>query len=218
VSAAAARAQLKAQRALVEQRRAEARLRRSQARSLAVVPGLAGVLQQVSVEVGQRVAAGAVLARVAEPTRLKAVLRVNETQAKDVLIGQQVSVDTRNGMAAGRVARVDPAVQNGTVTVDVTLTGALPSGARPELTVDGTIELERLADVVYMGRAAQAQPDAAITIFRVDPDGSSASRVKVQLGRASVSTIEVRSGLQPGDQVLLSDTSAWDNVDRVRLR
>jgi HlyD family secretion protein len=142
VSAAAARAQLKAQRALVEQRRAEARLRRTQARSLAVVPGLAGVLQQVAVEVGQRVAAGAVLARVAEPTRLKAVLRVNETQAKDVLIGQQVSVDTRNGVAAGRVARVDPAVQNGTVTVDVTLTGALPPGARPELTVDGTIELD----------------------------------------------------------------------------
>jgi len=216
--ATAARAQLAAQRALVEQRRAEARLRRSQARSLAVSPGLGGVLQQVAVEVGQRIAAGAVLAKVAEPTRLKAVLRVAETQAKDVQIGQPVSVDTRNGLVPGRVARVDPAVQNGTVTVDVTLTGPLPSGARPDLTVDGTIELERLADVVYMGRAAQAQPEAAMTIFRVDPDGSAATRVKVRLGRASVSTIEVREGLTPGDQVLLSDTSAWDSVDHVRLR
>jgi HlyD family secretion protein len=217
-AATAARAQLNAQQALVAQRRAEARLRRSQAGMLAVRPGLAGVLQQVPVEVGQRIAAGAVLAKVAEPTHLKAVLRVAETQAKDVQIGQPVSVDTRNGLVDGRVARVDPAVQNGTVTVDVTLTGALPSGARPDLTVDGTIELERLADVVYMGRPAQAQPEAAITIFRVDPDGAGASRVKVRLGRASVSTIEVREGLQPGEQVLLSDTSAWDSVDRVRLR
>jgi HlyD family secretion protein len=217
-AAAAARAQLKAQQALLAQRRAEAALRRNQAGMLAVRPGLAGVLQQVPVEVGQRIASGAVLAKVAEPTHLKAVLRVSETLAKDVQIGQPVSVDTRNGLVDGRVARVDPAVQNGTVTVDVTLTGALPPGARPDLTVDGTIELERLADVIYMGRPAQAQPEAAITIFRVDPDGSSATRVKVRLGRASVSTIEVREGLQPGEQVLLSDTSAWDSVDHVRLR
>jgi HlyD family secretion protein len=216
-AATGARAQLAAQRALVAQRRAEARLRRSQARALAVSPGLGGVLQQVPVEVGQRVAAGAVLAKVAEPTRLKAVIRVPETQAKDVQIGQPVSVDTRNGVVAGKVARVDPAVQNGTVTVDVTLTDALPAGARPDLTVDGTIELERLADVVYVGRSAQAQPDATITIFKLEPDGATATRTKVKLGRASVSTIEVKEGLQPGDQVVLSDTSAWDASDRIRL-
>jgi HlyD family secretion protein len=217
-AANAARAQLAAQRALVAQRRAEARLRRSQARSLAVVPGLGGVLQQVAVEVGQRVAAGAVLAKVAEPTRLKAVIRVPETLAKDVQIGQLVSVDTRNGIVAGKVARVDPAVQNGTVTVDVTLTAALPAGARPDLTVDGTVELERLADVIYVGRSAQAQPDAMITLFKLEPDGVTASRTKVVLGRASVSTIEVKEGLQPGDQVILSDTSAWDAADRIRLQ
>ncbi|HET8647450.1 MAG TPA: HlyD family efflux transporter periplasmic adaptor subunit [Vicinamibacteria bacterium] len=217
-ASAAARAQLKALRALVEQRRAEARLRRSQARSLQITPGLAGVVQQVPVEVGQRVAAGAVLARVAEPTHLKAVLRVAETQAKDVVVGQPVSVDTRNGVVPGKVARIDPAVQNGTVTVDVTLAGALPPGARPDLTVDGTIELERLADVVFVGRAAQAQPDTAFSLFRLEEDGATARRVSVRLGRASVSTIEVRDGLQPGQQVILSDTSAWDGVDAVRLR
>lgn len=217
-SARAAHAQLAAQRALVEQRWAEARLRRSQARSMAVRSGLGGVLQQVAVEVGQRVSPGAVLAKVAEPSRLKAVIRVPETQAKDVVVGQPAAIDTRNGVVPGRVARVDPAVQNGTVTVDVTLAGALPPGARPDLSVDGTVELDRLADAVYVGRPAQAQPLSEASLFRLEGDGASATRVRVRLGRASVSTIEVVEGLRPGEQVILSDTSAWDAVDRIRLK
>jgi HlyD family secretion protein len=172
----------------------------------------------MEVEVGQRVAAGASLAKVAEPTHLKAVIRVAETLAKDVQIGQDVSVDTRNGVVPGHVARVDPAVQNGTVTVDVRLGGPLPAGARPDLTVDGTIELERLADVVYVGRSAQAQPEATLSLYRLDPDGSTATRVPVRMGRASVSSIEVRDGLQPGQQVILSDTSAFDTAASIRLQ
>ena len=193
-------------------------MRRSQVRALGVAAGLSGVLQQMEVEVGQRVAAGAALAKVAEPTHLKAVIRVPETLAKDVQLGQRVSVDTRNGVVDGRVARVDPAVQNGTVTVDVHLAGDLPSGARPDLTVDGTIELERLADVIYVGRSAQAQPDGTLAMFRLEPDGSTATRVSVRLGRASVSAIEVRDGLQPGQQVILSDTSAFDSAPAIRLQ
>ena len=217
-AALAARAQLAALRAVVSQRQAEARLRRSQVRLLSVSAGLSGVLQQMEVEVGQRVAAGASLAKVAEPTHLKAVIRVAETLAKDVQIGQDVSVDTRNGVVPGHVARVDPAVQNGTVTVDVRLGGPLPAGARPDLTVDGTIELERLADVVYVGRSAQAQPEATLSLYRLDPDGSTATRVPVRMGRASVSSIEVRDGLQPGQQVILSDTSAFDTAASIRLQ
>ena len=217
-SATAARSQLAALRTLVTQRQAEARMRRGQVRALGVAAGLSGVLQQMEVEVGQRVAAGAALAKVAEPTHLKAVIRVPETLAKDVQLGQRVSVDTRNGVVDGRVARVDPAVQNGTVTVDVHLAGDLPSGARPDLTVDGTIELERLADVIYVGRSAQAQPDGTLAMFRLEPDGSTATRVSVRLGRASVSAIEVRDGLQPGQQVILSDTSAFDSAPAIRLQ
>jgi len=217
-SAAAARSQLAALRASVAQRQAAARLRRSQVRALGIPAGLSGVLQQMDVEVGQRVAAGAALAKVAEPTHLKAVIRVAETLAKDVLQGQHVSVDTRNGVVDGLVARVDPAVQNGTVTVDVHLSGALPPGARPDLTVDGTIELERLADVVFVGRSAQAQPEATLGLFRLDPGGSTATRVNVRLGRASVSAIEVRDGLQPGEQVILSDTSSFDSASSIRLQ
>jgi HlyD family secretion protein len=217
-TALAARAQLSALRTVVAQRQAEARLRRSQVRALGVAAGLSGVLQQMEVEVGQRVAAGAALAKVAEPTHLKAVIRVAETLAKDVLIGQHVSVDTRNGVVDGQVARVDPAVQNGTVTVDVRLAGALPPGARPDLTVDGTIELERLADVVFVGRSAQAQPEGTLGMFRLDADGSTATRVSVRLGRASVSAIEVREGLEPGQQVILSDTSAFDAAPSIRLQ
>ena len=217
-SATAARSQLAALRTLVTQRQAEARMRRGQVRALGVAAGLSGVLQQMEVEVGQRVAAGAALAKVAEPTHLKAVIRVPETLAKDVQLGQRVSVDTRNGVVDGRVARVDPAVQNGTVTVDVHLAGDLPSGARPDLTVDGTIELERLADVIYVGRSAQAQPDGTLAMFRLEKDGSTATRVSVRLGRASVSAIEVRDGLQPGQQVILSDTSAFDSAPAIRLQ
>jgi HlyD family secretion protein len=210
-------AQLAVQAAAVEQARAQARVRREQVNALKVRAGIPGVLQQIPVEVGQQVGPGTNLARVAQPWKLKAVVRVPETQAKDVIIGQVAEVDTRNGVVQGKVARVDPAVQNGTVTVDIALTGELPKGARPDLTVDGTIELERLTDVVFVGRPAQGQPESQISLFRLEADGVHASRVKVTLGRASVSTVEVRDGLQPGEQVILSDTSAWDASDRVRL-
>ncbi len=212
------RAQLAVQRGVVQQRRAEAQLRRNQVKAQKVVAGIAGVLQQLPLEVGQRVTPGVNLARVAEPGRLKAVIRIPETQAKDVIIGQPASIDTRNGVVQGRVSRIDPAVQNGTVTVDVVLQGALPQGARPDLSVDGTIELERLSDVVYVGRPAQGQAEGQVGLFRLTADGSHALRVPVKLGRTSVSTIEVKEGLVPGDQVILSDTSAWDSFDRIRIK
>jgi len=218
IASEAVEAQLAVQRALVAQRRAEAHLRRSQVKALAISPGIAGMLQVVPVEQGQRVSVGTNLARVAVPDKLKAVIRVPETQAKDVLIGQKATVDTRNGFVDGKVSRIDPAAQNGTVTVDVALEGSLPAGARPDLTVDGTIELERLTDIVYVSRPAQAQPNGTVGLFKLDPDGVGATRVKVGLGRSSVSTIEVTSGLVPGDQVVLSDTSAWDAYDRIRLK
>jgi HlyD family secretion protein len=215
-NAEAVEAQLSVQRARVEQRRALARLRRDQMRALRVTPGLAGVLQQVPVEVGQRVTPGTNLARVAQPDKLKAVIRIAETQARDVQLGQLATIDTRNGVIEGRVSRIDPAAQNGTVTVDVALTGELPRGARPDLTVDGTIELERLTDVLYVSRPAQGQPESLITLFKVQEDGG-AVRIKVRLGRASVNTIEIVDGLSVGDQVVLSDTSQWDAFDRIRL-
>jgi HlyD family secretion protein len=215
-NAEAVQAQLSVQRARVEQRRALAGLRRNQMRALRVTPGIAGVLQQVPVEVGQRVSPGTNLARVAQPDKLKAVIRIAETQARDVQLGQLATIDTRNGVAEGRVSRIDPAAQNGTVTVDVALTGELPRGARPDLTVDGTIELERLADVLFVSRPAQGQPDSLITLFKVQEDGG-AVRTKVRLGKASVNTIEVVDGLVVGDQVVLSDTSQWDAFDRIRL-
>ena len=206
IASEAVEAQLAVQRALVEQRRAEAWLRRSQVRALAIRPGIAGMLQVVPVEQGQRVTVGANLARVAVPDRLKAVIRVPETQAKDVQIGQSATIDTRNGVVNGKVSRKDPAAQNGTVTVDVALEGALPQGA------------VRLTDIVYVSRPAQAQPNGTVGLFKLDPDGVGATRVKVGLGRSSVSTIEVTGGLVPGDQVVLSDTSAWDAYDRIRLK
>jgi HlyD family secretion protein len=213
----AVKAQLAVQRGVVNQRRAEANLRRNQVRAQNVVAGISGVLQQLPLEVGQRVMPGVNLARVAEPGKLKAVIRVPETQAKDVLIGQEASIDTRNGVVPGRVIRIDPAVQNGTVTVDVTLTGPLPQGARPDLSVDGTIELERLSDVIYVGRPAQGQAQGQVGLFKLSEDGAGAQRVTVKLGRTSVSTIEVVEGLKPGDKVILSDTSAWDSFDRIRI-
>jgi HlyD family secretion protein len=179
--------------------------------------GIAGVLQQVPVEEGQQLAAGANLARVAVPGALRAELRIAETQAKDVVIGQTVKVDTRNGIAAGRVTRVDPAVQNGSVQVDVDLVGELPPGARPDLSVDGTIEIERLPNVLYVGRPAFGQPDSEVRLFRVDPESGVATRVPVRLGKASVNLIEIRQGLKVGDRVVLSDTSAWDQHDTIRL-
>lgn len=217
IAGQAIEAQLRVQQAEVEQRRAQARLRRSQVEALRVRAGLDGVLQLVPVEVGQRVLPGANLARVARPDRLKAVIRVPETQARDVIPGQKAVVDTRNGVVEARVVRVDPAVQNGTVTVDLALLGALPKGARPDLTVDGTIELERLADVLHVGRPATGQPRSTVGLFRLVKGTSEAVRVRVRLGQASVSTIEIVEGLGPGDEVILSDTSAWDEADRIRL-
>jgi HlyD family secretion protein len=218
-------AQLAVQRAQVEQARGLARLRRSQVDQLKVRAGIDGVLQQLGLaadasrplEVGQRVTAGTPLAKVVQPTRLKAVIKIAETQAKDIQTGQVASIDTRNGIIAGHVARKDPAAQNGTVTVDVALDGSLPKGAVPELSVDGTIELERLTDVLFVGRPAQGQADSLVGLFKLEPGTSEANRVKVKLGRTSVNAVEIVSGLAVGDQVILSDTSAWDAHDRIRL-
>jgi HlyD family secretion protein len=212
------KAQLAGMRAQVDQKRVLARLRRSQVQAQAVRAGIGGMLQQVPVEVGQRVSPGTILAKVAEQNRLKAVIRVAETQAKDIQVGQPASIDTRNGIVEGRVSRVDPASQNGTVTVDVALAGELPKGARPDLSVDGTVELERLEDILYVGRPAQGgQGPGPVGLFKLEEGGSTATRVTVRLGRASVSTVEVVEGLKEGDQVVLSDTSAYDAVDRIRL-
>lgn len=210
-------AQLVAQRARLEQLRHVATLRRAEYKALAVRAGRAGVLQATAVQPGQQVAPGTVLARVADPARLKAELRVPETQARDVAIGLPANVDTRNGIVAGRVVRIDPAVVNGTVLVDVALEGELPRGARPDLSVDGTIVIEKLDDVLTVGRPAFGQPDSRVTLFRLSPDGETATRTAVQLGRGSVHRIEVVEGLQEGDRVILSDMSTWDAVDRVRL-
>jgi HlyD family secretion protein len=212
------RAQLAVQQSLVDQARAVLQLKQQQRGELRVRAGLAGTLQIVPVEVGQQVAPGANLARVANPSRLKAEIKIAETQAKDIQIGQRAEVDTRNGIIPGIVSRIDPSVQNGTRTVDVSLTGDLPRGAVPDLSVDGTIELERLNDVLFMGRPAFGQEQSTVGIFKVDADGGGASRVQVKLGRNSVTTVEVLSGLNAGDQVILSDMSAWDSFDRIRLR
>lgn len=185
--------------------------------SMHVVAGDTGILQQLPWELGQWVTPGQVLAVVARPGRLKAVLKVPETQAKDVALGQSVDVDTRNGIAKGTVSRIDPAVENGTVNVEVRLTGPLPEGARADLSVDGTILIERLDNVLYVGRPAFAQTDATVGLFKIQADGHTAVRVPVSFGRASVTTIEVRSGLNVGDKVIISDMSAWDNVNKVRI-
>jgi HlyD family secretion protein len=216
--AEASRAQIAVQQSSVDQARAVLQLKQRQRGELHVRAGLTGMLQLVPVDVGQQVAPGTNLARVANPARLKAEVKIAETQAKDVQIGQVATIDTRSGVVTGRVIRIDPSVQNGTRTVDVSLDGELPKGAVPDLSVDGTIELERLNDVVYMGRPAFAQEQGTVGIFKVDASGSQASRVQVQLGKSSVNTVEVVSGLQPGDKVILSDMSAWDAFDRVRLK
>jgi HlyD family secretion protein len=180
--------------------------------------GIIGVLQLVPVEVGQRVTPGGNLARVADPKRLKAEIKIAETQAKDVAIGQKAAIDTRNGVVKGHISRIDPSVLNGTVTVDVAIEDALPQGARPDLSVDGTIELENLKDVLYVGRPVRGQSDSTIGLFKLADDGSEAVRVNVKLGRSSVNAIEILQGLKAGDKVILSDMSAWDAVDRIRLR
>jgi HlyD family secretion protein len=210
--------QIAAEQARLDQLVATRELRQRQADALHVRAGIEGILQQVPVEEGQQVAAGANLARVARPGELMAELRIAETQAKDVALGQPVKVDTRNGIIEGKVLRVDPAVQNGTVQVDVDLEGKLPSGARPDLSVDGTIEIERLPDVLYVGRPAFGQSDSEVRLFRLDGSSDVASRVPVQLGKSSVNLIQIVNGLNVGDKVILSDTSAFDQNDRVRLK
>jgi HlyD family secretion protein len=216
--AASMKAQMDVQHSLVDQARAFLRLTQQQRDELKVRAGLDGMLQLVPVEVGQQVAPGTNLARVANPSRLKAEIKIAETQAKDIQLGQKAEVDTRNGIVEGRVARIDPSVQNGTRTVDVTLTGDLPKGAVPDLSVDGTIELERLNDVLFMGRPAFGQDQSVVGLFKIAEDGVNAERVQVKLGRSSVNTIEVLSGLKVGDQVILSDMSAYDAYDRIRLK
>jgi HlyD family secretion protein len=218
VSEASALAQLQSAQALIDQRRSTFALRRQQVDQLRVRAGMTGVLEQVPVEVGQQVSPGTNLVRVADPTRLKAELRIAETQARDLTIGQTAAIDTRNGIIPGKVIRIDPAAVNGTVTVDVALEGELPRGARPDLSVDGTIELDRLNDVLYVGRPAFGQEQSTVGLFKLNPATGEATRAQVQLGRSSVNTIEVLGGLAEGDQVVLSDMSAWDQFERIRLR
>jgi HlyD family secretion protein len=216
-TAKSAQAQLASQAARIAQLKAQLGLRQTQVATLRVLAGTNGVLQQMQVEVGQQVQPGTNLARVVEPQNLKAELRIAETQAKDITLGQQASIDTRNGIIPGHVVRIDPAAEQGTVRVDVALDAALPQGARPDLSVDGTIELERLNNILYVGRPAFGQAQSVVKMFKLEPGGGFASRVTVKLGRSSVSTIEVTEGLQEGDQVILSDTSQWDAFDRIRL-
>jgi HlyD family secretion protein len=213
----AAKAQVAAQEAHLDQQRVLYELKKRQLDALHVCAGLAGVLSAVSVEVGQQVAPGMNLVRVADPSRLKATIQIPETQAKDVSMAQKATIDTHNGTAEGRVTRIDAAVVNGTVAVDVSFDGPLPGGARPDLGVDGTIEIERLQNVLYVGRPVQGQANSKIGLFRILNGGAEAVRVAVELGRTSVNSVEVLRGLQAGDQVVLSDMSAWDSYDRVRL-
>jgi HlyD family secretion protein len=212
-------AQLAAQKVKVDQLEAEYKLKQQQVEELRVRAGAEGMLQAlpVPVEEGQKVLAGTALGKVAQPSHLKAELKIAETQAKDVTIGQPAVIDTRNGLVKGHVSRIDPAVLNGTVTVDCRLEGPLPAGARPDLSVDGTVELMRLDDVVYTGRPVFGQADSKVSLFKIEPEGKYANRVQVELGRASVNTIEVKKGLNVGDRVILSDMSAWDQYDRLKL-
>ncbi|MCK8502081.1 MULTISPECIES: efflux RND transporter periplasmic adaptor subunit [Myxococcus] len=218
VVAASMKDQLAAQAGQVERLKAVARFRRTQVDSMKVVAGEDGVLQELPLELGQWVTPGVLLAKVVKPERLKAELRIAETQARDIVQGQKALVDTRNGVVEGTVARVAPAASQGTVRVEVSLPAQLPRGARPDLTVEGTVELERLANVLSVGRPAGAQPNGTMSLFRLMPGSDEAVRVPVQLGRGSVNAVEVLQGLAEGDQVVLSDMAAWDAVERVRLR
>jgi HlyD family secretion protein len=209
--------QIAAKQAAVDQANQLAKLKLDQVEALHVKAGMSGVLQQLPVQIGQRLKVGDNLARVADPTKLKAEVKIAETQAKDIQIKQTAEIDTRNGKVKGHVTRVDPAVEQGTVKVDIAFDEALPKGARPDLSVDGTIELERLENVVYVGRPAFGQENNTVGIFKLVAGSSDAVRTPVKLGKSSVNTIEIQSGLQPGDQVILSDTSAWDAHERIRL-
>jgi HlyD family secretion protein len=211
-------ARIRVQQAAVDQAKAIADLQESRLAALKVTPGFSGVLQQVPVEVGQRVGPGVNLARVADPGHLKAELKIAETQAKDIQIGQSAEIDIRNGVMSGKVSRKDPAAANGTITVDVSLSGELLPGAVPDLSVDGTVQLERLENILYVGRPSLGQEQSTVGLFKLTTPNGDASRVQVALGKSSVNAIEVKSGLNVGDQVVLSDMSAWDAFDRVRLR
>jgi HlyD family secretion protein len=222
INGAAEESQLSAQRVKIDQFRADYELKKSRVDQLKVRAGFDGMLQQLPdplkpVEVGQQVTAGTPLGKVAQPSKLKAELKIAETQVKDITIGLPAVVDTRNGLIDGHVSRIDPSIINGTVTVDVKLEGQLPPGARPDLSVDGTIQIEKLDDVLYVGKPVFGQENATVQIFKIDPDGKYAQKVKVTFGRSSVNTIEVKNGLQPGDRVILSDMSQYDAYDRIRL-
>jgi HlyD family secretion protein len=221
ISNQAIKAQLDAQKILIEKTKAAYALKKQQVEQLTIRAGVDGVVTvlgtpQTPLEVGMRVAPGAILAKIAQPNKLKATLKIPETQVKDVALAQVASIDTRNGIIPGHVTRIDPASVNGTVDVDVKLEGEAP-GMRPDLSVDGTITIERLADVVFVGRPVIGQPGAKITLFKLDPDSKEAQRIPVSLGRSSVNTIEVVDGLKVGDQVILSDMSAQDAFNRIRL-
>jgi HlyD family secretion protein len=213
-----ANARMAGQQAKIDAQKALYQLKKSQLDALHVRAGIDGVLQLVPVEVGQHVTPGTNLARVADPKKLKAEIKIAETQAKDVQIGQKATIDTRNGVVNGHVSRIDPSVVNGTVTVDVAITDPLPDGARPDLSVDGTVEIANIKDVLYVGRPVHGQADSTIGIFKIVDDGAEAVRVNVKLGRSSVNTIEIVQGLKVGDKVILSDMSAWDAFDRIRLK
>jgi HlyD family secretion protein len=218
VNAKSVQAQLNAQESRIAQVRALATLRRDQAAGLKVRAGTSGVLQEVAVQVGQQLEPGTNIARVADPASLKAELKIAETQIKDVRVGQPVAVDTRNGIIQGQVMRIDPAAREGTFIIDVALTGPIPASARPDLSVDGTVELERLDNVLYVGRPAFGQGQQTVKLFKLSPDGQEAVHTAVTLGRNSVSTIEIVSGLKEGDQIILSDTSSLDSYDRILVR
>jgi HlyD family secretion protein len=209
-------AQLESQQVQIDKLKATWERKKQQLGDLVIRAGTDGVVQELTMQVGTRVTAGTVVAKVAQAT-LQAELQIAETQAKDILLGQKASIDTRNGIIPGHVVRIDPNVINGTRTVDCKLDGPLPSGAVPDLSVDGTVEIQRLADVVYIGRPVFGQPDSSVSLFKLEPDGKGASRVTVKLGRSSVNTIEVVDGLKVGDQVILSDMSAQDQNPRIRL-
>jgi HlyD family secretion protein len=221
ISEQAAESQLAVQTARVEQLRALLQLRRNQLDSLKITAGIEGVLQKIgdvaTLQVGQQLPAGANVARVANPARLKAEIKIYETQAKDVVLGQRAQIDTRNGVVPGHVVRIDPAVQNGTVLVDVALDGPLPRGARPDLSVEGVIELDLLRNVLHVGKPVHGAADSTLGIFKVAANGKTAERTQVRLGRSSVNTVEILGGLELGDQVILSDMTQWDAYDRIRL-
>jgi HlyD family secretion protein len=217
-------AQLAAQRVKIDQFRAMYELKKQQVEQLHVRAGVIGMLQQLGatgitapLEVGQNVAVGSILAKIAQQDKLKAQIKITETEAKDIALGQPAGIDTRNGVIPGKVSRIDPGAVNGTVLVDVALTGALPPGARPDLSVDGTVDLERLENVVYVGRPSSGQPNTTVTLFRVDADGKTATRTTVKLGRASVNSIEILDGLKPGDKVILSDMTSMESHNKIRL-